>query len=162
MRPWLNKGPLWSVWGNSWYHEAFSYNNIWYPCEYHMGYNFEQCLVLPWVPFKHFTWGTIQMTTPFKIMCNVKCLGELLGLIWWLGIPRGSMGEESPYNSILNSKRISSPRDPRSPNQPLVVLNIHSCLQVGDTQHWCKFPRPQHLNHGFNFQIPYMHVLHES
>jgi hypothetical protein len=27
------------------------------------------------------------------------------------------MGEESPCNSILNSKRISSPRDPRSPNQ---------------------------------------------
>ncbi|ONM26445.1 hypothetical protein Zm00014a_010837 [Zea mays] len=30
------------------------------------------------------------------------------------------MGEKSPCNSILNSKRISSPRDPRSPNQPSV------------------------------------------
>jgi hypothetical protein len=39
------------------------------------------------------------------------------GLIWWLGIPRGSMGEEFLCNSILNSKRISSPRDPQSPNQ---------------------------------------------
>jgi hypothetical protein len=29
------------------------------------------------------------------------------------------MGEEFPCNSILNSKRISFPRDPRSPNQPL-------------------------------------------
>jgi hypothetical protein len=35
------------------------------------------------------------------------------------------MGEESPRNSILNSKRISSPRDPRSPNQPSISYNPH-------------------------------------
>ena len=41
-----------------------------------------QCSVLPWVPFKHFTWGNIQITL-FKsfIMCNVKCLGELLVIL---------------------------------------------------------------------------------
>jgi hypothetical protein len=31
---------------------------------------------------------------------------------------KGIHGEESPCNSILNSKRISSPRDHRSLNQP--------------------------------------------
>jgi hypothetical protein len=40
--------------------------------------------------------------------------------------PRGSMEEESPCNSILNSKRISSPRDPRSPNQP-VEVGVWNC-----------------------------------
>jgi hypothetical protein len=33
----------------------------------------------------------------------------LLGLIWWQGIPRGSMGEKSPCNSILNNKGIPPP-----------------------------------------------------
>jgi hypothetical protein len=65
-----------------------------------MWYNFEQCLMLPWVPFKHFTWGAIQITH-FKIMCNAKCSGE-----------------------------------------HLVTLNIHMHLEIGDTQHSCKYPRP--------------------
>jgi hypothetical protein len=86
--PWLNKGQLWSVWGNSWYHEAFCYNNIWWPYGYHGRYNFEQCRVLLWVPFKHFTWGTIQITH-FKIRCMWSVWGNSLRAPrgGWIGDP---------------------------------------------------------------------------
>jgi hypothetical protein len=42
-----------------------------------------------------------------------------------IGDPEGIHGEESSYNSILNSKRISSPGDPRAPNQLLGLVRFY-------------------------------------
>jgi hypothetical protein len=67
------------------------------------------------------TGGDLEYSTPKGY--GVLRRPSLLGLIWWTGITRGSMGEESSCYLILNSKGIpphGSPRDPCPPNQTLV------------------------------------------
>jgi hypothetical protein len=97
--PWLNKGQLWSVWGNSWCHEAFSYNNIWWPYEYHGRYNFEQCLVWCYYEFPSST----SHEAPFKLHISRLGACEVFG---------GTLGGTT---SIHASK--------------LVILNTHVSIQ---------------------------------